>query len=249
MRADQRERAGEAIFLIVCYGFSSEILMSLPGWRRGFGQMGVVQMSGHVRRFGVGVGLVSGAVAVAVTLGLGAPAGATDQLVGLTAAAGSADSTDLLIIASTNFLDAKDIYTGIDTSELSDTLLRAVESIERIPDILDRVVTLVDDGLAPAQSVILAHSGSLAELIDQLFFAPLNQQWVDASESMLGATQALDSAIADGSVTDAMSALLEASGVNLFQLLPAMIASAPVLWIGGLFDDAVAASDFSGFLF
>lgn len=209
-----------------------------------------MQMSGDVRRFGAGAGLIGGAVAVALTLGLGgAHAGAADQLAGVAAAGGSADSTDLLIIASTNLVDAKGILTGIDTSDLSGTLLSAVESMHRVPNTLDRFVFIVDDRLAPAESTILAHSGSMSSLIDQLFFAPLNQQWADASESMLNATNAFDSAIEEGSVPGAVSASLQMIGVTFSALIPAMVASTPVVWIGSLADDAVPASDLFDFSF
>lgn len=197
-----------------------------------------MQMSGDVRRLGLGAGLIGGAAAVALTLGLGgAHAGAADQLAGVAAAGGGADSTDLLIMAGANFLDAKDIITGIDTSDLSGTLLSAVESAQRIPDILDRMVFIVDDRLAPAESSILAHSGSMSSLIDQLFLAPLNQQWADASESMLNATNAFDSGIEDGSVPVAASASFQMLGVAFSEMIPAAIASMPVVWIGGLLDD------------
>lgn len=207
-------------------------------------------MSGQVRRLGIGAGLVSGAVAVAVTLGLGgAHAGTADQLAGVAVAGENADSTELLIIASTNFGDAKDVLTGLDTSELSGSLLSAVEAMHRFPEIMDRAVDIVDDKLAPAEATILEHSGSMSSLIDQLFFAPLNQQWADAGESMLSATQAFESAVADGSLVDAMSAEFQMLGITFGDVIPLAIASAPVVWIGSLFDDAVAMGDFFNFGF
>ncbi|MDD7815045.1 hypothetical protein PP713_21015 [Mycobacterium sp. CSUR Q5927] len=80
-------------------------------------------------------------------------------------------------------------------------------------------------------------------MIDQLFFAPLNQQWENASDSILSATQAFDTAIGDGSLSDAISAQLQIIGVDFFQIIPAAIASIPVVWIGSLFDDGIDASD------
>ncbi|AEF35681.1 MULTISPECIES: hypothetical protein [Mycolicibacter] len=207
-------------------------------------------MSAYGRRFGVGVGLVSGAVAVAVTVGLGgAHAGAADQLAGIAVAGENADSTELLIIASTNFGDASDVITGIDTSELSGTLLSAVEAMHRFPSIMDRAVDIIDDKLAPAEATILEHSGSMSSLIDQLFFAPLNQQWADAGESMLDASQAFESAVAEGSMADTMSAGFQMLGINFGEVIPLALASAPVVWIGSLFDDAVAMTDFFDFGF
>ncbi|WP_234783272.1 hypothetical protein [Mycolicibacter heraklionensis] len=207
-----------------------------------------MQISGDVRRIGVGAGLVGGAVAVALTVGLGgAHAGAADQLAGVAAAGGGADSTDLLIIASTNFFDAKDVIAGIDTSELSGTLLSAVETAQRIPDILDRFVFIVDDRLAPAESAILAHSGSISSLVDQLFFAPLNQQWADASESMLNAANAFDSAIGDGSVPGAVTASFQMLGITFSETIPAAIASMPIVWIGSFLDDVMPTAELFDF--
>jgi hypothetical protein len=201
-------------------------------------------MDSHVRRLGAGAGFIGVTLAVALTFGPGgAQADAADQLAGIAVAGSSADSTDLLISASTNFVDAKDIFTGIADSDLSGDLLSAVEALHRQPDILDRAVSIVDDHLVPAESSILANSGSMSELIDQLFFSPLNQQWADAGESMLSAMQVFDTAIADGSLPDVVSAELQILGVDFFQLIPAAISSIPVMWIGSLLDDTIDASD------
>ena len=203
-------------------------------------------MIGHARRYGAGVGLVGGAaaVAVALTLGLGgAHVGVADQRVSLVAAEGNRDSTDLLIIASTSFADAKDVITGIDTTDLSGTLLSAVESMQRVPDILDRYVGIMDDSLLPAESAILAHSGSMSSLIDQLFLAPLNQEWADSGESMFNAANAFEAAIAEGSLPDAVSASVQVLGITFGEMIPAAFATIPVVWIGSLFDDAVTTSD------
>lgn len=217
----------------------------------GFGtKEGAWEMSGRVHRCGVGAGLIGATVAVALTLGAGgAHADVADQLAGIAVVGSSADSTDMLIIAGTNFLDAKDVLAGIDSSDLSGDLLSAVETLHRQIGIMDKAVDILDDKLIPAESSILTHSGSMSDLIDQLFFAPLNQQWENASDSMLSATQAFETAIADGSLSDAMSAQLQIIGVDFFQLIPAAIASVPVVWIGSLFDDAMDASDLVNFAF
>ncbi|GFG69888.1 hypothetical protein [Mycolicibacter senuensis] len=205
-------------------------------------------MAAYGRRFGVGVGLVSGAVAVAVTIGLGgAHAGTADQLAGIAVAGDNADSTELLIIAGTNFGDARDVITGIDTSELSDSMLSAVAALDRFPSIIDRTVDIVSDRLAPAEATILEHSGSMSSLIDQLFFAPLNQQWADAGESMLDAAQEFEGAVGEGSVADAMSAQFQMLGITFGEVIPLALVSAPVVWIGSLFDDAVTMADFFDF--
>jgi hypothetical protein len=58
---------------------------------------------------------------------------------------------------------------------------------------------------------------------------------------MLSAAQAFDTAIADGSLSDAVSAQLQILGVDFFPLIPAAIASIPVVWIGSHFGDAIDA--------
>lgn len=200
-------------------------------------------MSGRVGYSVIGAGLIGGVAAVAMTLGLGGvDAGASDQQISLAAAGQNADASDLLAMASTNFLDAKDIYTGIDTTELSDQVASAVEGLHRQADILDRAVNILDNHVSPAEAAILSQSGSMAELIDQLFFTPLNQQWADSSESMLTAMQAFDGAVASGSMPDIMAAGLQMLGVDFFQVIPAALMSVPVVWIGSLFDDAVSVS-------
>jgi hypothetical protein len=224
-------------------------MSSVQGWWHGYEEEGV-QMSGQVRRLGVGAGLVSGAVAVAVTLGLGgAHAGTADQLAGVAGVGDNSDSAELLIIAGTNFGDAGDVIIGIDTSELSESMLSAIAALDRFSSIIDRTVDIVSGGLAPAEATILEHSGSMSSLIDQLFFAPLNQQWADAGESMLDAAQGFEGAIAEGSVADAVSAQFQMLGISFGEVIPLALASAPVVWIGSLFDDAVNMGDFFDFEF
>lgn len=207
-------------------------------------------MSGRIGGAVVGAGLIGAVAAVAVTLGLGGvDAGASDQLVRLAANGENLDSTDLLVIASTNFVDAKDVFTGIDTTDLSGTLLSAVEAMDSLPDLLDRTVSILDDRLLPAEAAILAQSGSMATLVDQLFLAPLNQQWADAGESMLSTLQAFDVAVAGGSVPDVLTAGIQILGVDFLQVIPAAIASVPVVWIGSLLDDAVATPGLFDFAF
>ncbi len=128
-------------------------------------------------------------------------------------------------------------------------MLSAVETAQRIPDILDRFVFIVDDRLAPAESAILAHSGSISSLVDQLFFAPLNQQWADASESMLNAANAFDSAIEDGSVPGAVTASFQMLGITFSETIPAAIASMPIVWIGSFLDDVMPTAELFDFSF
>lgn len=207
-------------------------------------------MSDRVCRFGVGTVLVGGVAALTLTLGIG---GVHDTAADRAVDISLTGSSDLLEAAVTDFLEAKDVYTGIDTSELSDSVLGAVGAMERMPGIVDRMVDLMGDRLEPAEAAILGHSGSLADLIDQLFFAPLNQQWADAGESMLDATQAFDAALADGSMPDVIGASFDVLGVIWLEAMPAVFASVPIVWVGSLFDPvdmaAFAGPDYFDFLF
>ena len=202
-------------------------------------------MSGRIGYSVIGAGLIGGMAAVAMTLGLGGvDAGTPDQLVRLTADAESLGSSDLLVLAATNFLDAKDVFTGIDTTDLSETFLSAVERVQGLSDVLDRTVSVLDNYLSPAEAAILLQSGSMSELVDQLFLTPLNQQWANAAESLLSAAQAFDSAVSDGSVPDTVAAGLEIIGVDFFQVIPAALMSVPVVLIGSLFDESLATGLF-----
>lgn len=211
-------------------------------------------MSGSARRLRITVGLAGGATATAAMFGVGtahaAPAGdAADAATIAALAAGTSggsavdgswlfgapgsgtDTLSLLGSAATNFTDAGDVLTGLDFGSGS------------VGDRLDNVANFLTDGLEPAQGAILAHSGSLAGLVDQLFIAPLNQQWFDTSEALLSASQALESATIDGSDPwGTLTALFELNNAVWFQMIPVALASAPVGIVGGLFGDTAGAA-------
>jgi hypothetical protein len=217
-----------------------------------------------VRRFVGDASVVGGAIATAAMIGLGsAQAAPGDDVVDIdtdgaisgsdlgwlwgdsvsaavaaSTGTGTASSVDWLGTAVTNFTDANELLSSIDTSELSAELQGLVQTMDTQTRIFDTLTQALTDEIAPAESGILAHFGSLSGLVDQLFFEPYNQQWVDASESLLSASQALDSAIADGSYIDAMWPALQVVGVDVFQIIPATLGFIPIMIVGDVLGDA-----------
>lgn len=217
-----------------------------------------------VRRVGTGIGLTGAAMAAAAMVGLGAahaaPGGDVVEVVpgGADARSGadalgpyvtmwdqaaqqalaSGNPADSLSTASTNFTDAGNVFSGVDVSGLSGQVQQnATALIDSQTKIVDSVVNFLDDHVGPAESAISAHSGSLSDLADQLFLDPLNQQWIDASESLLNAGQAFDTAVTDGSTADMGAALLQTFGVDLFQIVPTIFESIPTLSFGDMLAD------------
>lgn len=208
--------------------------------------------SGGVRRFRSAAGLAGGAAVAAAILGVGtAHAAPSDDVAGTavtTAAATSSgwdgswlfgdltnpgdaaattnSSVDLLSTAYTNLTDASDLLSGLGNN------------ISSIGDRLDTIAQTLPDKIEPAESAILAHSGSLSGLVDQLFLDPLNQQWLATSDAVLSASQALESATADGSNLEILTATLQLNGAVWFQLIPTAFASVPVGIVGSFFGDA-----------
>ncbi|MBS9536224.1 hypothetical protein KIH27_21815 [Mycobacterium sp. M1] len=218
-----------------------------------------------VRQVGTGIGLTGAAMAAAAMIGLGAahaaPAGDVVEVVPSGADAGSGagalgpyvtmwdqaaqqalasgSPADLLTTATTNFTDAGNVFSGVDVSGLSGQVQQnATALIDSQTKIVGSVVNYLDDHVGPAESAISAHSGSLSSLADQLFLDPLNQQWIDAGEALLNAGHAFDTAVTDGSTADMGSALLQTFGVDLFQIVPTIFESIPVLSLGGVLGDA-----------
>lgn len=211
-------------------------------------------MFGSTRRSRITVGLAGGATAAAAMFGVGtahaAPAGnEADATITAALAAGTSgssavdgswlfgapvsgtDTISLLGNAATNFTDAADVLTGLDFGSGT------------VGDRLDNIANILTDRLEPAEGAILAHSGSLAGVVDQLFIAPLNQQWFNTSEALLSASQALESApIAGSHPFEALTALLEINNVIWFQMIPVALASAPVGIIGGILGDTASAA-------
>lgn len=216
-------------------------------------------MLGSAGRLRITVGLAGGATAAAAMLGAGAaqaaPAGneadaAATAALAAAASTGSGvdgswlfgaapsggdvattDTVDLLANAATNLSDAGDVLTALEFGNGG------------MGNRLDSIAAILTDRLEPAQDAILAHSGVLAGLVEQLFLAPLNQQWFDTSEAFLGAAQALESTTIDGSASwGTLTALLELNNVIWFQMIPVALASVPVGIIGDLFADTAGAA-------
>lgn len=169
--------------------------------------------------------------------------GVLDKLFGIDAAAGSAAATtspaDLLSTATTNFTDAANLLTGMDVSGV-DSQLQLPEMIAGQTGMLDKLTSVLTDYVGPVESAISADAGSASSLVDQLFFDPVNQDWADASTALLTADQALDTAVAGGSESDIVSALVQTDGVEFSQILPAVFESVPFIVFSPLFGVDVA---------
>lgn len=136
----------------------------------------------RVRRWGAGVGLAGGAVVAAAMFGVGV------------AHADESSPADLLDSAITNFNDANDVLSSAGVSDDSE-LLKFVTSQTGLQD---KILEYLDQ-LESSESTIDSHAGPLSGLFDQLFFTPLDQQWLNASDEVLVGDQAFADAVASGS--------------------------------------------------
>lgn len=214
----------------------------------------------HVRRWFTGAGIAGGAAVAAVLLGMGsahaAPAddvvdaGASSAITDSGAAAlwdnaaqmlASTNPQDLLSTAAADITETSKLIGGIDVS--SGIATTYASFIDGYPSSLDTLGSFVTDQVAPAESTVSTHSGSLSGLVDQLFLDPLNQQWANTGAALLSAGQAFDSAITAGSTTDASTAMFQTLGILIFQMVPAAVESLPVM-LGGAFlgDGAVGTA-------
>ena len=222
-------------------------------------------MADRARRWRAGVELVGGVVAAVVGMGSAhatpvddiADAGAGGAAVGSAAAVlwsdtvapvlDSAGPAGPLSTAAANIADASALITGIDAS--SGLGVTYASFITGYPASLETVEQFITGQVAPAESTVLAAAGPLSGLVDQLYFDPLNQQWVNTSEALFSAAQAFDSGIADDSAVDASTALFQTLGIEIFQFVPVSVESVPTLIAGVLLGDGVdvsSASDASG---
>ncbi len=135
--------------------------------------------------------------------------------------------------AGAGSLPAANTFDGLLASAISnftdaDKLLNAdpgVDATQPLSFNTDALQLL--DQLQSAQDAISAHSGSLSSLVDQLFFVPLDQGWVDASDAMLHGAQELTATTASG-----LDIGLE---VPSLQLIGDYLASVPIILAAGLF--------------
>lgn len=142
--------------------------------------------------------------------------------VGLTAGGNALDTPDdLLNSAITNLTDANNLLSQVDVSNLThvaDPLPLQTFSLQDLNSLLS------------AEDLISAHDGSLQSLIDQLYFVPLDQQWVNATEAVLQADQAFAAAITSGSGLGAaefglVEPTLQLAAADFSSLLPVVFAA------------------------
>ncbi|MGH3562004.1 MAG: hypothetical protein ACRDTN_09450 [Mycobacterium sp.] len=190
----------------------------------------------RVRRWSTGIGL-TGAAIIAAMIGMttahadpsddNAPSEwsivAHDLLAGSTAT-----PDDLLNSAITNLTDANNVLSGAEVTGNSD-LTQFVASQTTLQDKLLQLLGQLES----AESTISSHDGSFSDLVNQLFFTPLDQQWATATESVLNADQFVETDVAGGAIPEAEALIL---GVHAADLL------FPGLSFGSDFVDVVAGS-------
>lgn len=142
----------------------------------------------HVRRRRAGVDLAAGVVVAAAMFGAAAaPAARADS-------PPPADPISLLDSAQTELTDANQVLSQIPTQGNLD-LATAVAQQTGFQDMLLQNLGHVES----AESVILSHAGSFSALIDQFWFTPVDQGWLNETETVFAADQALAAAAASGS--------------------------------------------------
>jgi len=135
--------------------------------------------SSGIRRWAAGVALASGAAAAVIGTGAAATARADDT-----------SFADLLGEATTNFTDANQVLGEVPTSDLPNLVLNQVQDDDTG---LTYLTTLGD----AEDSISSYDNGEFASLVTPLF-TDLDQNWLQASEAILNANTALDSAITSG---------------------------------------------------
>lgn len=120
------------------------------------------------------------------------------------------------------------LTTAISNLTDADKLLSAATGVDATqPLSFNNDALQLLDQLQSAEATISTHSGSLSSLIDQLFFAPLDQGWVYASEAALHGAQELTATTGGG-----LDIGLE---VPSLQLIGDYFASVPVILAADLF--------------
>jgi hypothetical protein len=133
------------------------------------------------------VGLAGGAVVAVAMIGMGTATAHADD-----------DSTSpqtldgLLNSAITNLSDASNVLSP-DVDDISQ-LAGYVNADEELAIFADRLLTSENYIDFVANSI--SQDGSLSDLINQVFFIPLDQSWENDSEAILDAAGTLDAAIA-----------------------------------------------------
>lgn len=183
-------------------------------------------MTSGVRRWAPGAGLVGGIAAAAAIIGTaGAPViradtvddvigsadgnvtgvstiALFDPIIGTDGAASSSALTDpagLLSEAVTNLAGANQLLNGIPTGEFAPVATQIM-----LQDTVLQDLGFLDSAESSLSSF---DNGALSDLLNP-WFTSVDQAWEQASEAMLNADQALETAVATGSATDESTAVL-----------------------------------------
>jgi hypothetical protein len=146
-------------------------------------------------------------------------------------AATASGAAELLSQASANLAEAQSVIT-VPLEVSTTTILDLLGNLGGVIDgaleagIGTGMAKETVDQLQSAEPVISSHDGFLSSQVDQLFFDPLNQDWVATSAALLHADQAFEAALTSGSGFDAADASLFT--VDL-QVLGDVVNSIPIL--------------------
>ncbi|KAA8959064.1 hypothetical protein [Mycobacterium sp.] len=136
-------------------------------------------------------------------------------------AAAASGAAELLSQAGANLAEAQSAITmplEVSTTTVLDLLgnLGAVVTGGFEAGIGTGMAKAVVDQLQSAESIISAHDGGLSTQVAQLFFDPLNQDWVTTSAALLHADQAFEGALTSGSGFDTADASLFTVDLQVF---------------------------------
>ena len=144
----------------------------------------------RVRQWSTGLGL-AGAAAMIGLAAAAARADTSDNFIDATSAATNVtDPATLLSEASTNFADANQVLAEVPTTDVPNIVLNQVQDDDTG---ITYLLTLGD----AENSISSFDNGELSSLVTPLF-TDLDQSWLQASEGILAANTALDTAITSG---------------------------------------------------
>lgn len=108
----------------------------------------------------------------------------------------SASLTDLLNTAGANYADAYNVANSMFTDDVVPVGSTGAFGLDaaQVLNVSQAFGQIVGD-LARDQAALDAHAGALSGLLDQFWFAPLDQEEVSFSEAMLQGIQSLDTAL------------------------------------------------------
>lgn len=200
--------------------------------------------SHHLRQLIAGVGL-AGAAAV---IGLTAPASHADvadingwtlqpdgsefyplidpstlvagEFTSVPASAAAVTSSDLLAEATTNFTDANNVLTGIDPSGVPGVNSELFSIFLNSSGVVHDAASQQISALESSETVISSYGGGEFASLATPIFTDVNQGWLQGSEAVLAADQALQAAVStETGVEAAQFAALLADGRLIIDVL------------------------------